>query len=275
MQIYRHMDIATAKPTVYERSLLAHHLIDIRDPDEEFSAGMFTELARDAISKVLARRRIPVVVGGTGLYIKTLIYGLIPAPPGSPDLRRYLRVLFQQKGDSYLRGMLKRLDPVSAEKIAPNDSVRVLRCLEIIFLTGMKPSSLQSRHAFADPVYDARIACIMPERDELYRAINSRVHTMVDLGLVDETRTLVGMGYDPSLRSMQTLAYKHVIRYLDSDLPLDEAISNIQRDTRHYAKRQITWIKGHYEAGSYYNTIDQAFPVICRWIEQGRGSSRL
>jgi len=266
MQIYRHMDIATAKPSEHEKSLLPHHLIDIVAPDEEFNAGMFAGLAREKIPQILSRGHIPVVVGGTGLYIKSLIYGLIPAPPRSQRLRAYFQSLREKKGAQYLWHILALTDPLSAAKITPNDSARIVRYLEIIFCAGLRPSSLHEEHAFSTPRYDTRIVCIMPDRHSLYSAIDSRVHRMVDRGLVAETQKLLAMGYDSSLRSMQTLAYKHVLRYLNSEIGMDDAVSDIQRDTRRYAKRQITWIRGHHDSGSYCGA-DDACKLILSWID--------
>ncbi|MBN2297605.1 MAG: tRNA (adenosine(37)-N6)-dimethylallyltransferase MiaA [Deltaproteobacteria bacterium] len=267
MQIYRYMDIATAKPSKKERSFLPHHLIDIVNPDEDFNAGMFAALAGQKISELLSKGRIPIVIGGTGLYIKSLVYGLIPAPAKSEKLRSYFRRLSKKKGIWLLWHFLARLDPVSAEKIAPNDSSRILRYLEIIFLSGVRPSSLHGRHGFSMPAYNVQTVCIMPERKKLYHSIDSRVYAMMDQGLVEETKGLLERGYTPALRSMQTLAYKHVIGYLNSDLSLDEAVSLIQRDTRHYAKRQITWIRSHNDQGCYYNA-EEGRQVISHLIEE-------
>jgi tRNA dimethylallyltransferase len=269
MQIYRYMDIATAKPDAQEQSRLPHHLIDIVNPDEEYNAGMFAVQAGEKISQVLSRGSVPVVVGGTGLYIKSLIYGLIPAPPRSQRLRACLDSLRERKGTAYLWHMLDRIDPVSASKITDNDFARIVRYLEIVFTTGLRPSSLHEEHGFATPLYDARIVCIMPERQQLYHAIDNRVYRMMELGLVFETQNLLARGYDSSLRSMQTLAYKHVLGYLNSDISLDDAISQIQRDTRRYAKRQITWIRGHHDPSSYCEA-GGAFTLVSRWIDEFR-----
>jgi tRNA dimethylallyltransferase len=266
MQIYRYMDIATAKPVKHERSLLPHHIIDVVTPDEEFNAGMFTDMAREKITDVLARGNLPIVAGGTGLYIKALIYGLVPAPPRSQKLRSVLLSLSSRNGNSYLWRFLARLDPLSAEKIDPNDSARTIRYLEIIFLTGTPPSNLHGKHRFKKPFYDARIACIIPQRQKLYDDINNRVYQMIDLGLVNETQSLVERGYNSSLRSMQTLAYKHILKYLNSDIDLEKAVLSIQRDTRNYAKRQITWIRSHHDPNSYFEK-ENASRIISRWIE--------
>lgn len=261
MQVYRHMDIATAKPSPEELFVLPHHLIDVVDPDEEFNAGMFICRARDAIHGIFSRKRIPLVVGGTGLYIKALVYGLAPAPPRSNKVRTGLRALADEKGNAFLWQILHRLDPETARKIGMNDRVRSIRALEIVFLTGKRASGFHKEHAFAQACYDARIVCVMPDRTRLYENIDRRVDRMVESGLIEETQRLLGLGFGPALRSMRTLAYKHVIEHLESRISLDEAISLIRRDTRRYAKRQITWMKSHYEPGTLH-TPEEALTVL-------------
>ncbi|HQI81443.1 MAG TPA: tRNA (adenosine(37)-N6)-dimethylallyltransferase MiaA [Deltaproteobacteria bacterium] len=265
MQVYRRMDIATAKPTPEQLSLLPHHLIDVVDPDEEFQAAMFVQQASEAIRQVRARGRIPLVVGGTGLYIRALLYGLAPAPARSEAIRAALRTLLHHKGISYLEAMLSRLDPASASAIAKNDAVRVVRALEIIFQSGRRASDFFASHGFERPLYRARIACIMPERERLFADIDRRTLDMVDAGLLDETRLLLGLGYGPHLRSMQTLAYRHVICHLQGDLGLDDCIRLIQRDTRRFAKRQVTWMKAR-EDHVFFDSATAAFDAVCGWL---------
>ncbi len=266
MQVYRHMDIATAKPSPAEKSLLPHHLIDIVNPDEEFNAEMFSTRASEKIADIISRKRIPVVVGGTGLYIKALVYGLAPAPPRSAKLRDYFRGLMDRKGSLHLWQILERTDPETANKINKNDRLRIVRSLEILFLTGMKPSRVYREHGFASPRYLARTLCLMPERGKLYADINARVVRMVESGLIDETKKLLDMGFSPHLRSMQTLAYKHIVDYLEEKIGLESAIARIQRDTRNYAKRQITWMRSHYGRSSFH-TAGEALGIIPEWID--------
>jgi tRNA dimethylallyltransferase len=274
MQVYRHMDIATAKPTREEQALLPHHLIDIREPDEEFNAGMFLTLGDQAIPEIRSRGRIPVVVGGTGLYIKALLYGLAPAPPSSPELRSWFRSLIRSKGSGHLWLMLEKNDPEIARRTNKNDSVRIIRFLEMVFLTGMKPSTAFHEHGFSRPRHPARIVCVMGDRETLYRNIDERVKAMVDHGLVEETERLLALGFDPGLRSMQTLAYKHVVDYLDSRIGLEATISRIQRDTRHYAKRQQTWMRSHH-AADCFRTPDEARKILSAWLDETRKGSRI
>jgi tRNA dimethylallyltransferase len=268
MQVYRYMDIATAKPSPRERVKLPHHLIDVVDPDEEFNAGMFSAQASKVIAEIRSRAKIPVIVGGTGLYIKALIYGLSPAPPRSLKLRNFFRSIEDKNGGRNLWRILDRLDPETAKITNKNDIVRIIRSLEIIFLTGMKPSIIHQGHGFSKPLYEARLLCIMPERDRLNADINARVIRMIDSGLVTETEKLLEMGYEPGLRSMQTLAYKHMLEFLASRTDLDRAVSLIQRDTRRYAKRQVTWMKSHHEPGSF-RSCDEALKLVSGWIDEG------
>jgi len=267
MQVYRHMDIATAKPSPEERALLAHHLIDVVDPDQEFQAAMFMTMARDIIAEVKSRGKIPIVVGGTGLYIKALIYGLAPAPARMNKLREALRSIIDRKGIHYLETMLRRLDPDTASMIRKNDAIRVIRSLEIIFLTGRKASDIYAEHGFHKPVLNARIVCIMPGREQLFSDIDSRTIKMMDNGLLDETQRLLEMGYSTEMRSMQTLAYKHVTRHLLAEIDLSETIRMIQRDTRRYAKRQVTWMKSRQDH-VFFQSAGQAYGVVSGWLKE-------
>lgn len=267
MQVYRHMDIATAKPTRQEQAVLPHTLIDIREPDEEFNAGMFMDLASRAIQEIRSRGGIPVVVGGTGLYIKALLYGLAPVPPRSPGLRAWLRARAGEKGSAALWETLRRYDPQHAEKISRNDVVRITRSLEVAFLTGRRPSGVFGGHGFSTPRFDARVVCLMPERDSLYRAIDARVEGMFEAGLVEEARRLLDLGFDPGLRSMQTLAYRHVVKLLEGSLGFESALGRIQRDTRHYAKRQVTWMRSHHEREAF-QAPGRAFETLSGWLEE-------
>lgn len=267
MQVYRHMDIATAKPSKKERVILPHHVIDVVEPDQEFNAGMFASIAGHKITSIRSRGNIPVVIGGTGLYIKALAYGLAEAPPRSEPLRKSLFSLIEARGLDLLWRLLYANDAPTAGRISPNDASRIIRYLEIILLTGKKPSDLYRDHGFTRPLFDIRAVCIMPERDSLYRDIDKRVISMMDAGLVGETEKLLEMGFSPGLRSMQTLAYRHTIRLLNRDIPHDQAVSLIQRDTRRYAKRQMTWLRSNYGPECLFDSPDKAMPTLSGWLE--------
>ncbi|MGO9147434.1 MAG: tRNA (adenosine(37)-N6)-dimethylallyltransferase MiaA [Desulfomonilia bacterium] len=267
MQVYCYMDLATAKPSPEQLSALPHHLIDIVRPDQEFQAAMFVKMAHDKITEVMTRGKIPVIVGGTGLYIKALIYGLAPAPAREERIRKVLRSIIEKRGIAYLVSMLEKLDPFAASVIKKNDAIRVIRTLEIIFLTGHKVSNIYAKHGFSKPLFDARIACIMPERDQLFRNIDQRTVKMIDEGLLDETRRLLDMGYSTELHSMQTLAYKHAVRHLNGEIDLDETLGFIQRDTRRYAKRQITWMKARPDH-IFLDSLVKAYEVASLWLDE-------
>jgi tRNA dimethylallyltransferase len=256
MQIYRGMDIATAKPTREEQKLLPHHLIDIMNPDEEYNAGTFREDALSIAEEIRLRGHIPIVTGGTGLYIKSLIYGLSEGPTRSEEIRENLRNFISAHGSRKAWDILNRHDPEITKKISPTDASRIIRYLEMILLTGRRPSDLHESHGFKERKIDARIFCISMDRDVLYERVNRRVIDMLDIGLVDETRKLLDAGYSPNLKSMQALGYKHLVAHIKNGMPLDEAISLVKRDTRHYAKRQMTWNRGHYNHDQFFTPQD-------------------
>jgi tRNA dimethylallyltransferase len=256
MQIYRGMDIATAKPSEKEQKILPHHLIDIMNPDEEYNAGAFRKDALRIAGEVRSRGHIPIVAGGTGLYIKALLFGLSEGPTRSEEIRENLRNFISVHGSQKAWDILSRHDPDIAKKISPTDASRIIRYLEMILLTGNKPSEMHEEHGFRELKIDARVFCISMDRDALYERINQRVLNMVEAGLVDETRRLLNMGYPAHLKSMQALGYKHLIVHIRNGLPLDEATSLVQRDTRHYAKRQMTWNRGHYSEDRFFKPED-------------------
>jgi tRNA dimethylallyltransferase len=267
MQIYRGMDIATAKPTPEEQKILPHHLIDIMNPDEEYNAGAFRKDALRIASEIESRGHIPIVAGGTGLYIKALIFGLSEGPTRSEEIRENLRDFIRTNGPQKAWEILNQHDPDIASKISPSDASRIIRYMEMILLTGEKPSAMHDGHGFREPKIDARVFCISMERDVLYERINLRVTDMIGMGLVDETKKLLEKGYSPTLKSMQALGYKHLVAHLLDGLPLDEAILLVQRDTRHYAKRQMTWNRGHYGT-DIFCSVENAFKGMEKLIDK-------
>lgn len=241
MQVYRYMDIGTDKPAPEEQAAVRHHLIDVINPDEEFNAALFFDLASGVIDKLGKEGRQIFVVGGTGLYIRVLTGGLIQTPGPSRDLRARLKSEMARFGKPYLYEMLKDLDPASARRIHPNDSVRIIRALEALELTGESITRTQREHGFSERRYDILKIGVNLERKELFRRIEERTDKMIAAGLVEETERLLEMGYRGDLKPMQTLGYKHIIQHLKGALGLDEAVEKIKTDTRHYAKRQLTW----------------------------------
>jgi tRNA dimethylallyltransferase len=241
LQVYRYLDIGTAKPTQEERNRVAHHLIDVVDPDEEFNAAIYTEQARAVIEK-LARTGKPVfVVGGTGLYIRALLQGIIATPPVDENIRNYYRELRDRYGREYLFGLLRARDPQAAGRINPNDSVRVIRALEVMEQSGQSIVTLQQKHLFADCPYDACKIGLRVERTELKKRIAMRTERMVEAGLVDEVRGLLSRGYSEKLKPLQSLGYKQVVEFIRGRYAWDRALDLINQDTWQYSKRQLTW----------------------------------
>ncbi|HHV62049.1 MAG TPA: tRNA (adenosine(37)-N6)-dimethylallyltransferase MiaA [Firmicutes bacterium] len=245
MQIYRHMDIGTAKPSLAERRGVPHHLIDIVDPGEAFNVAKYQDLARRAIDDILARGKLPLLVGGTGLYLRAVTTDyLFPMPEANWEVRENLR---RQAGEIGVRGLyekLREVDSVAAGRIHPNDLRRITRALEVYILTGRPISKLQEGHEGRVFHYDPTVTiCLTRNRANLYARINARVDRMMEMGLVDEVRWLLEHGNRRALTSGQATGYKELTYYMDGLCTLDEAVNLIKRNTRRYAKRQITWFK--------------------------------
>ena len=243
MQVYRGMDIGTAKLPIPKRRGIPHHLIDIVNPDQEFNAALFRSHALPIIDDV-SRRDIPIiVVGGTGLYVKALLGGLFTCPPSQRELRRKLWEECEDKGSTYLYERLCGLDSKAAERIHPTDAVRIIRALEVLDLTGRPFSEVTVEHSFSDRRFSPLHLCLFVDREVLYDRINTRTLSMIDAGLVGEVEGLLATGYGPELKPMKAIGYRHIVGYLKGDWDLDEAVRLIQRDTRRYAKRQKTWFR--------------------------------
>lgn len=243
VQIYRYMDIGSAKPTKEETSLVVHHMIDIRNPDEDFSAGDYVREARKCISEILREGGLPIVVGGTGLYIRSLLGGIAELPPAHQELRNNLRSREENEGKGTLFKKLVELDPVTAGRTPPENIARVIRALEVIELTGKRLSEIQEGHCFQDRPYDVLFICFDPERQLLYERIDKRVDSMIEGGLMEEVLQLYDRGYSGELKSMQSLGYRHAGMVLSGQMDLLEATWLMKKDTRHYAKRQVTWFR--------------------------------
>ena len=243
MQVYRYLDIGTAKATKAERQQVVHHLIDIVDPDEEYHVARFIADAAAAIAGIRRRGRLPLLVGGTGLYLKGLLEGLFRMPPIPPEIRQELRQRLEREGEGALHAELARLDPDSARRIPPGDRQRLLRALEIMTATGIPWSrhlAERDQAPLLDNVLLLGLAC---DREQLYQRINARVDQMVAAGLREEVERVLAMGYAPSLKSLQSIGYRHMIEYLHGNWGWAEALELLARDTRRYAKRQLTWFR--------------------------------
>jgi len=247
MQIYRYMDIGTAKPNPDEQAAVPHYMIDIVDPDEPFDARQFAKKAREKILTLHARGVVPFVVGGTGLYIKALVHGLFPAAPSNPDIRRRLKEEGKIRGADSLYNRLNRCDPESAKRLHPNDTYRIIRALEVYELTGKRISEYHRAHRFMDMPFNVLKIGLNMNRDLLYDRINRRIDGMIDAGLLDEVKGLLNMGHSADLKSMQSIGYRHMVDFIQNRSSWNEALRTLKRDTRRYAKRQLTWFKADSE----------------------------
>jgi tRNA dimethylallyltransferase len=241
MQVYRGMDVGTAKPTWEERRQIPHHLLDVVDPDEPFDASRYCALAHGIIGRLHGEGKPVLVVGGTGLYIKALLGGLIAGPTADESLRRSLKEEAKRRGVRHLFERLRARDPQAAERIAPRDGVRIVRALEVLELTGRSIVEHQKDHRFREQPYETLKIGLTLAREELLARIDARTERMIADGFVGEVERLLGRGYGRSLKPMQSLGYRHVAAYLSGEGDLTGAIGLIKRDTRRYAKRQMTW----------------------------------
>ena len=241
-QVYRQMDIGTAKVTAAEQAQLPHHMIDLIDPDQEFSVSDFVDHARPLIEKIHWSGKLPCVVGGTGLYIRALLGGLAPLPSADESLRSELHQREQLLGSGTLHRELQQVDPVSASGIHPNNLIKIVRALEVCQLSGRQMSELQAEHRFADQPYRTLKLTPHLEREELNRRINGRAVQMLEAGLVAETEGLIAR-YSTDLKALQTLGYREVLEYLAGDLDFSQMLEMIALHTRQYAKRQQTWFR--------------------------------
>ena len=244
MQVYRHMDIGSAKIRAEEMEGICHHLIDILEPDEEFHVVRFQQLAKQAMEEIYGRGRIPILVGGTGFYIQAVLYDIdFTENDGDPAYRKALETLAQEQGAETLHARLKEVDPKSAEEIHAHNVKRVIRALEYFHLTGQPISAHNEEQRQKESPYCFAYFVLNADRANLYRRIDKRVDQMMDEGLLEEVQLLKDMGYHKKMVSMQGLGYKEMLDHLDGICPLEEAVRILKRDTRHFAKRQLTWFK--------------------------------
>lgn len=243
MQVYRRMDIGTAKPTKDERQMAPHHMIDVVEPDGEYCAASYARDAALKIMEISSRGKTPFVVGGTGLYIRALVHGICEAPASDMDLRKRLVLEARTSGRAALHGRLGRVDPEAARAIHPNNLARVVRAIEVYELTGRPISRHWGAHGFSSTPYLTLKIGLMKDRQELYRDIEARVDGMVRDGLVEETRALLDSGCAAGSKPMLALGYKEIAGYLGGRYTLEEAAGLLKMNTRRYAKRQITWFK--------------------------------
>ena len=242
-QVYRRMDIGTGKPSTADRDRVLHHLIDIVEPDEEFNAAIFRRLALEKIDEIRNREKNEIVCGGTGLYLKALTRGLFSGSKQDPGIRGALEAEIQTGGLSALYRRLEHLDPKATTWIHPHDRQRIIRALEVYELTGKPMSAWQEEHSFRESAFETLKVGLKRDRAELYELINRRCERMIQEGLLEEVRGLVAKGYGLDLKPMQSVGYRHMGLVLQNKLTLEEALTLMQQDTRHLAKRQMTWFR--------------------------------
>lgn len=244
MQVYRHMDIGSAKITKEEMQGIPHYLIDVLEPQEEFHVVKFVELAKAALNEIYANGQIPIVTGGTGFYIQALLYDIDFTDQECDEAyRESLAQIAKEKGADVLHEMLREVDPKSAEAIHANNVKRVIRALEFYHLSGQKISEHNETEREKTSPYQFAYFVLTDDRTHLYERIEKRVDLMMEQGLLDEVKNLKAMGYHRDMVSMQGLGYKEILDALDGKITLDEAVLKIKKETRHFAKRQLTWFK--------------------------------
>ena len=265
MQIYRGMDIGTAKPTTQERAAAPHHMIDVAEPDELFTVSMYREMAMRAIDDILARGRLPLLVGGTGLYLQAISYELSLGESGADSaMRQELRQIAQEPdGPWRLHERLKAVDPQSAQKLHPNDVRRVIRALEIYESSG-KAKSEQADEARQEGPYHVLVYGLTMPRKQMYARINARVDAMVASGLVEEVQRLLARGIEPRQEggAMQAIGYKEIVPYLTGEAVLADCVEDLKRASRNYAKRQLTWLRRDKRVNWMTYDAAEEFPAL-------------
>jgi tRNA dimethylallyltransferase len=263
MQVYRFMDIGTAKPTAEERARAPHHLIDVVDPDDDFDAARFSQAAREIALAMDRRGAVPIVAGGTGLYIKAMLRGLFRAKPPDPLTRQRFRQEAAEVGSEVLHRRLAVIDAQAAGRIHPHDTFRIIRALETATATGEPITDHHRRHGFRESPFRVLKIGLDMDRQALYDRIDRRVDAMIDAGLLDEVRGLLSRGYGGDLKSMKSLGYRHMVAFTSGRLTWEEAVRTMKRDTRRFAKRQLTWFRADKEiVWSAPEKIRAVFPKI-------------
>lgn len=241
-QVYRHLNIGTAKPSAEELRSIPHHCIDIRDPDQTFNAGDFQTIAREAVASIVGRNRLPIVCGGTGLYLRALVDGFFEQPEFSGEIRNMLEDRIVCEGKEALYTELQRVDPVSAASMDATKFRRVVRALEVFHETGTPISQFHAGHK-KDDLYNALWIGLQWDRQELYRRINARVDMMIESGFLDEVRHLQSLGYDDRLQALQSVGYREAYQFLRNEGTQEQMIDRMKQNTRRFAKRQMTWFR--------------------------------
>jgi tRNA dimethylallyltransferase len=272
LQVYRGLDIGSAKATPEERGEVRHHLLDVVEPDEEFSAAEYARQGRAALIQIAARGRLPIVAGGTGLYLKALLQGLFEGPARNPPLRRRLEALAERHGDARLHRLLERIDAESAARLAPRDRVRIVRALEVFWATGR---SLTAHHREGQaPLrgFSTLVLGLAPDRAELRQRVERRTHEMFERGLLDEVRGLLARGLLPDLRPLRAIGYRQAVAVALGRLGRADAERETVAETLRFAKRQMTWFR-HQAEVTWYNDADAAARGVHAWLEDKKERS--
>jgi tRNA dimethylallyltransferase len=271
-QVYRGMDIGTDKPALATRQGVAHRLIDLVDPDERFNAGLFRQHALIEIERLYNERVVPLVVGGTGLYLRVLLHGLWSGPAADWALRRRLEMEAVLHGGDYLHDLLAGVDPALASRLHPHDRVKIIRALEVHTLSGRTLSEAHRAHGFVDESFSPLVIGLTRDRESLYRRIDARVDWQLETGLVEETRRLLQQGHGLELGSMKGLGYRQIGGYLSGQYGYDDAVRMLKRDTRRFAKRQLTWFRKEpalvWIAIEEGETVDEIAGRVCSEVDQ-------
>ncbi len=267
-QVYRGLDIGTAKPTPEERREVRHHLLDVVEPDQPFSAADYARLARAALLDIRRRGRLAIVAGGTGLYLRALLSGLFEGPSRDEDLRRRLAAIADRRGDQRLHRLLRRVDPAAAARIEPRDRVRVVRALEVFLATGRAISVHQGRGERPLEGFRPLLLGLRPDRADLRRAVVERTRAMLAAGLIDEVRGLVARGLSPEVRALQSIGYRQAVAVVRGALTEAAAEQAIVTDTMRLAKRQLTWFRHQEPDLRWFENAQAARRTALAWLDQ-------
>lgn len=266
MQLYKYMDIGSAKPTAEERAQVYHYLVDEIDPKDAFSVAEYQKLAKAAIEEIFEKGKIPVIAGGTGLYLNSLLYNMDFGGAKSDDqLRRSLEEMAEKEGVDALHQLLAQKDSEAAGRIHKNNVKKVIRAIEAIELNG-KVEDFNNLNVPTDE-YEVLMLCLNRDREELYDRINRRVDILMDMGLLEEVKSLIDMGFTADDIAMKGIGYKEIIGYFDGEYDLETAVDLVKRNTRRYAKRQITWFK-RYENMKWFNLSEEGLEDVISWVER-------
>lgn len=272
MQVYRHMDIGTAKPTMEERKGVSHYLMDCIMPNTDFNVAIYSKMAHEAIEKILSEKKMPILVGGTGLYVDNIIQNIkLTEMKTDYILRNFLEKTAMQKGNEHLHSILSEVDMEAALRIHPNNVKRVIRALEVYYSTGKTITEQQENSKKGENPYDTIVFMPAWERDELYERIDRRVDMMFESGLVKEVSTLMEYGYTKDLNSMQGIGYKEVFEYLEGNITYDALVELIKKNSRNFAKRQMIWFKKNHsiiKLDPHADMLSQVGEKLYPWMEE-------